>query len=162
MAGIVLTDASPLIALARVDGLHWLRGLFETIWMPPQVRDEVLSNRGFASEKLIADALAAGWLAVAQSVPVLPDLPELDEGESACIRLALAHAEPALLLIDERAGRAVATELGIRVAGTAAVVGMAKVRGLIPSARDVFSRMHASDFRISAQVINTVLQRVGE
>ena len=66
------------------------------------------------------------------------------------------------MLIDERAGRAVAAEFGIRVAGTAAVVGMAKVRGMIPSARNVFSRMHASDFRISAQVINTVLQRVGE
>ena len=162
MARIVLTDASPLIALARVDGLDWLRRLFGTVLMPPQVRNEVLSNRGLAGEKPIAQALDSGWLTVAQPVPALPELPDLDEGESACIRLALAHGEPALLLIDERAGRAVAAEFGIRVAGTAAVVGMAKTRGLIPSARDVFSRMHASDFRISAQVINTILQRVGE
>jgi predicted nucleic acid-binding protein len=39
---------------------------------------------------------------------------------------------------------------------------MAKSRGLIPSAKQVFERLHASDFRISAEVIRTVLQRVGE
>jgi len=39
---------------------------------------------------------------------------------------------------------------------------MAKTRGLIVSARDVFARLHRSDFRISVQVIETVLRRVGE
>jgi hypothetical protein len=33
---------------------------------------------------------------------------------------------------------------------------------LIGSARERFSRLHRSDFRISAQVIETVLKRVGE
>jgi predicted nucleic acid-binding protein len=42
------------------------------------------------------------------------------------------------------------------------VIGMAKSRGLIASARDVFTRLHASDFRVSAQVIEAVLKRVGE
>jgi predicted nucleic acid-binding protein len=64
--------------------------------------------------------------------------------------------------MDERAGRALAQEHGLRVAGTAAVIGMAKTRGLIVSARDVFARLHASDFRISKAVVETVLRRVGE
>jgi predicted nucleic acid-binding protein len=67
-----------------------------------------------------------------------------------------------LLLMDERAGRTLAVEHGLRVAGTAAVIGMAKSRGLIPSAKQVFEQLHVSDFRISAEVIRTVLQRVGE
>ena len=53
-------------------------------------------------------------------------------------------------------------ERGLAVAGTAAVIGMAKTRGLIGSARDAFARLHGSDFRISTQVIETVLRRVGE
>jgi predicted nucleic acid-binding protein len=67
-----------------------------------------------------------------------------------------------LVLMDERAGRAVAVEQGLKVAGTAAVIGMAKRRGLIANAREVFARLHASDFRISAEVIKTVLRAVGE
>jgi predicted nucleic acid-binding protein len=43
------------------------------------------------------------------------------------------------LLIDERAGRAVAATFDIKVAGTAAVIGMARQRRLIDSARAVFA-----------------------
>ena len=162
MAGRVLTDASPLIGLAYVGGLSWLRALFGEVWMPPEVSAEVLGDRGFAGEQAIAEAIAAGWLHISEAAPATPELPDLDEGEAACIRMALAWNEPALLLMDERAGRAVAEENGLRVAGTAAVIGMARLRGLIPSAREVFARLHQSDFRISAEVIKTVLERVGE
>jgi len=162
MAGLVLTDASPLIGLARVDGLVWLRSLFGTVWMPDEVRSEVLPGRGFAEEAAIAAANAAGWLRVFSPTPERPPLPDLDEGEAACIRIALGHSGSALLLIDERAGRALAVELGLRVAGTASVIGMAKARGLIDSARSVFARLHESDFRISVPVIEAVLRRVGE
>jgi len=162
MARLVLTDASPLIGLARVEGLPWLRALFGEVSMPVEVRDEVLASQGFADAVAIAAAIDSGWLTVCAPAPDVPELPELDEGEAACIRIALSHGGQALLLMDERAGRAVAAEHGLRVAGTAAVIGMAKSRGLIVSAREVFSRLHASDFRISAQVIETVLGRVGE
>ena len=166
MAGVVITDASPLIGLARIDGLLWLKSLFGDVWMPPEVRAEVISsgltNQKFVGEAAILNAEQQGWLRVAQPALASPELPDLDEGEAACIRIALAQPAPTLLLMDERAGRAVASELGLRVAGTAAVIGMAKSRGLIPSARDAFARLHASDFRISGEVIATILLRVGE
>lgn len=163
MARVVLSDASPLIGLARVGGLTWVGTLFGMVWMPDEVRREVLVGSGAADEQAIEAAEAAGILRVwPAALPDEPDLPDLDEGEAACIRIALAQKGSALLLMDERAGRAVATERGLAVAGTAAVIGMAKSRGLIPSAREVFSRLHASDFRISAPVIETILRRVGE
>lgn len=162
MAGIVLTDASPLIGLARVDGLNWLGSLFGVVWMPTQVRSAVMAGSGPDVESLEAAEMAGILRIWPSSSPSHPDLPDLDEGESACIRIGLAHADGALILMDERAGRALAQEYGLRVAGTAAVIGMAKSRGLIPSARAVFTRLHASDFRISASVIGTILHRVGE
>lgn len=163
MARLVLIDASPLIGLTRVDGLGWLRPLFGEVYMPAEVRDEVLAGSGAADAPSIRAAEAAGILRVwPKPSPAQPDLPDLDEGESACIRIGLAHDGPALLLMDERAGRAVAQEHGLHVAGTAGVIGMARSRGWIPSARAAFARLHASDFRISASVIETVLRRVGE
>jgi predicted nucleic acid-binding protein len=161
MARLVLTDASPLIGLSLVDGIPWLRTLFGTVTIPEEVLHEVV-GRHFRGEAAIADAVTAGWLLPMGPAAVDPALPDLDEGEAACIRLALAANVPALLLMDERAGRAVAQEFGLQVAGTAALIGMAKQRGLVTAAKPVMERLHRSDFRIAAEVIRTVLQRVGE
>ena len=162
MAAIVIADASPLIALARVDGLGWLRALFNEVLVTDAVLSEVLTGGYAASEARINQAITAGWLRAVQSQTNTPPLPDLDEGEAASIRLALELGGKSLLLIDERAGRAVAQELGLEVAGTAAVIGLAKQKGLIASARSVFEELHASDFRIAAAVIQTVLERCGE
>ncbi len=166
MARIVLTDASPLIGLARVNGLAWLAPLFGTVWMPPEVRAEVLSGTGLPDEAAIATALKNGALREwRRPVAAKLALPDLDEGEAACIRIACARAargDAPLLLMDERAGRAVAVEHGLKVAGTAAVIGMAKQAGLIGSAKAALTLLHNSNFRISPEVIRTVLARAGE
>jgi len=162
MAGRVLSDASPLIGLGYVDGLHWLQQLFGAVWIPQEVNAELINGQGFAGEAALLQAQSDGWLRLAGPTPSTPMLPDLDEGETACIRTALADEQPALLLMDERAGRAVAMAKGLKVAGTAAVIGMAKQRGLIALAKPVFERLHRSDFRISAEVIAVVLRRVGE
>jgi predicted nucleic acid-binding protein len=140
MARIVLSDASPLIGLAVVSGLSWLEPLFGQVWVPPSVLREVLPEsaerrqQGTATswrdEPDLRQALTQGWLREwKRRIPDL-DLPDLYAGESECIRIASAHTRAkgneALLIMDERAGRAVATEQGLRVAGSAAVIGMAK------------------------------------
>ena len=162
MAAIVIADASPLIALARVNGLGWLQQLFSEVVISGVVLSEVLTGRYAETESRIQQALAAGWLRVVADDRAEPLLPDLDEGEAASIRLALSCEEPVLLLIDERAGRAVAREFGLTVAGTAAVIGLARQRGLIASAREVFTALHASGFRIAPAVIQAVLDRCGE
>ena len=114
MAAIVIADASPLIALARVNGLGWLEALFGQVLVTEEVMAEVLSGYP-AREEPIQAAICSGWLravAVDSSEPALPDL---DEGEAASIRLALVSGPQTLLLIDERAGRAVAEAFGIRM-----------------------------------------------
>jgi predicted nucleic acid-binding protein len=162
MARLVLSDASPLVALSRLDGLVWLHALFGTVAMPRTVHDEVLACGAWPGQEGLREAVAANWLRLIDDGPPEPALPDLDEGEAACIRCALRHGGPALILMDERAGRAVAREQGLQVAGTAAVIGMAKQRGLIASAREMFADLLRSDFRLSPEVIRAVLQRVGE
>lgn len=147
MAAVVIADASPLIALARVGGITWLQQLFGEVLVTPEVLQDVLTGQFAASEQPIHEALHASWLRCESNDANNPALPDLDEGEAASIRVALDSSEQALLLIDERAGRAVATELGLRVADTAAVIGTAKQQVLTRSAR---------------AVIQAVLDRCGE
>lgn len=89
MAGYVLSDASPLIALSQVGGLVWLQRLFGTVYVPPEVLAEVASGRGFAGEAEVLNAVDAGWLKETEVAPLAPELPDLDEGETACIRLGI-------------------------------------------------------------------------
>lgn len=162
---VVIADASPLIGLARVGGLAWLPTLFGPVSVTPTVLREVLPGLGLADEAPIQSALEAGWLvpwhkAIAHTEQTLSDL---DEGEAESISLALQlRPAPSLLLIDERAGRAAAQQLGLAIAGTAAVIGLAKKRSLIHAAKPCFATLHASDFRIAASVIQTVLRSVDE
>ncbi len=165
---IVLSDASPLIGLAIVGGLEWLPVLFGEVWVPESVAREVLPGvdaRGEAEIKAAIKQKAVRVWRRAIRTPAVA-LPDLDEGETDCIRIALsivgAGSGAALILMDERAGRAVARERSINVAGTAAIIGLARKRGLIDSAKARFERLHNSDFRISAAVIHAVLRDVGE
>lgn len=162
MARIVVIDSSPLIGLAIVDGLKWLPELFDAVFLPESVKQEVLPGKAARGEEAIAHAIALDWLQVwPEPIEPLLDI-DLDIGETDCINLGLSHADEVLLIMDERAGRAVAKEKGLRVIGTAAIIGMAKKQGLITSAREVFGVLHTSDFRISAAVINQVLVSVNE
>ena len=162
MARIVVIDSSPLIGLAIVDGLKWLPKLFDVVFLPESVKQEVLPGKAARGEEAIAHAIAAGWLKIWPE-PIESQLDiDLDMGETDCINLGLRNAEEVLLIMDERAGRAVAKEKGLRVIGTAAIIGIAKKQGLISSAREAFEVLHSSDFRISATVINQVLVSVNE
>ena len=79
MAAIVIADASPLIALARVGlpgrgGLGWLQELFGQMLVSEKVMAELLSGSYPAKEAPIKAAIAAGWLravAVNSSAPAL-------------------------------------------------------------------------------------------
>jgi predicted nucleic acid-binding protein len=162
MARIVVIDSSPLIGLAIVDGLALLPKLFDVVFLPESVKQEVLPGKAARGEQAIAQAIAGGWLKVWPETIAPQSEIDLDVGETDCINLGLSHVDGVLMIMDERAGRAAAKEKGLRVIGTAAIIGLAKNQGLIPSARVVFEVLHASDFRISAAVINQVLVSVNE
>ncbi|WP_255004278.1 DUF3368 domain-containing protein [Cyanobium sp. HWJ4-Hawea] len=136
--------------------------MFTEVLVTDVVIGEVLTGDFTETEMRIQAAIMDGWLKPVVVSGTEPELPDLDEGEAASIRLVLSMGLEALLLIDERAGRAVAQALGLQVAGTAAVIGLAQQKGLIRSAQAIFAELSTSDFRISPEVIETVLDRCGE
>jgi predicted nucleic acid-binding protein len=163
---LVLSDAAPLICLAQVDGLPWLNTLFGRIHITEAVREEVLTGLGKPGEDALAQAIKRRLLRVHPEWDwPEPQFPSLGKGEASCIRAAanlLKRGRDCLLLIDDREARRVASSLTIPVTGTAAVVGTAKQRGLIDSARTVFEQLGQSGFRISQAIVDAILESVGE
>jgi predicted nucleic acid-binding protein len=165
MKRIVIADASALIALAKIEYLFILQGLFGEVWLAPTVLAELRLAEFAASGSALQVALDAAWLRVNPEPTANTTLTGLDAGETESILQTLhaqSQGDAVLLIIDEQTGRAAAKELGLSIAGTAAVIGMAKQRGLVPSAWLVFEALLKTDFRISADIIRQVLANVGE
>ncbi len=158
MARLVLSDTSHLIALSRVGGLGWARTLFGTIEITAAVWRE-LGVREQAEEAILR-AVEQDWLVIREqrSEPDAP--PHLGPGEWSSICAAVRHDGPVLLLMDDRLARREAQRRGLALAGTAALVGMAKRRGLVDSAQEVFEQLLRSGFRISPGIVSAVLESV--
>ncbi|MDZ7855901.1 DUF3368 domain-containing protein [Sphaerotilus sp.] len=160
---VVIADAGPLIALSRVGQLPLLRGLFGAVETTEQIRAEVLDGGAFPGQGDIAAALQAGWLRchAIDLAPWQPRLPGVDDGEASALLLAAIHPA-ALLIMDDRAGRAEARMRGFTVMGVAAVVGLAKLQGLVPLAGPILAGMRSNGYFIGNDVVASVLARVGE
>lgn len=165
---VVIADAGPLIAFSRVGALHVLPSLFGEVWITDAVREEVCTAGVFPGQDAILAALSAGSL---RSVAVdashwHPRFAGVDPGEASAIALAeslmLTSGTRALLIVDDRLGRLEACARGVPIIGTAAVVGLAKTRGLIPRADDVLRAMQAKGYFLGNAVVRAILDRVGE
>ena len=168
---VVIADASPLVALSLIDRLHWLPELFGTVHVVQSVMHEVLTDRFAQSEQNIRKAVANGWLEIVEHVPQvaldvlsseLASWMELDAGEAQSIAYAKGLQHNALLLIDERAGRLVCSELGLATVGTAGIVRLAKEHQLIPLVKPELARLHEAGFWLTPAVTTSVLKRAGE
>ena len=97
--------------------------------------------RGKARCEATGEALAAGWLTIANpgvEGSYQPLNPGVEAGECNTIALALllqAAAEKILVIVDDRCGRAEARSQGVAIIGTAAALVLAKEWNLIPLGR---------------------------
>ncbi|MEM7510377.1 MAG: DUF3368 domain-containing protein [Bacteroidota bacterium] len=148
---IIITDASPLIALIKINKLEILDQLFDKILITDVVRDEVRSN-------------LPEWIKVSSNYNLeqkkLLEL-ELDPGEASAISLALGMPN-SLLIIDEKKGRKVAKRLGLKIIGTIGVVVKAKQQGVIPTAKEVLEDLEKSGLWISQELKEDILDLLEE
>jgi predicted nucleic acid-binding protein len=159
---IVVSDTSPLRALAHLDLTLLLGLLFDRVLIPPAVSDEL----GRAGVRLNAPSeQLPGWLEVrspSDSVRVAELRRELDIGESEAISLALEIGSTELL-IDEHDGRQVARRFGLEPVGVIGVLIRAKARGHVPVVVPLLDRLQNElNFFISAALRSEAQRLAGE
>ena len=161
MAKSVVADAGPLIAFGRIGKLDLLPQVLGEILVPNAVVAECLADPEKPGARAIREALRARLLIKTHNpFPVHPQFPVLDPGESAAIRLALKLS--ASVLIDEKAGRSIATKLGLSVIGSAGVLLAAKKRGLIQFVRPILDAFSTNGYHFSDDLIRAIVLRAGE
>jgi len=96
MARIVIADAEPLIALARMGHLALLNKLFGSVSMTSVVVAEVLQGGDFPDTALLSEAFTQSWIqrvnvdsaAQLSQVHRLMNLYQIDPGEASSMVLA--------------------------------------------------------------------------
>ena len=100
------------------------------------------------------------WLTiVADPRPALAETESLDPGEASVITLAWQQRDSSLLIIDEKQGRRVSLELGIRITGTAGVLTDAASEGFVDF-EATFQRLARTKFRLKSSVIDALRKRL--
>jgi hypothetical protein len=154
---IVVSDTSPIRALAHLDLLDSLPALFGEVWVPPAV----------AGELAAASVALPGEPAFRVRAPGNANLvrrlrTNLDPGESEAIALAV-EVDADLILIDEARGRAVAESLGLEPRGALGILVRAKAAGIVPAVAPLIVRLRAElNFRLSDDLVAGVLALAGE
>lgn len=159
---VTVSDATPLIALAKIGQLSSLTAVFGKVYIPEAVYAEVVtlgSRRPGAEEIRSAD-----WIevqAVSGRTGVRNLLTWLDLGEAEALALA-QELEAAWLLVDESKARAVAQGLGLNIIGTVGLLLVFKQMGLVDAVRPLLDQLRSQRFRLSDTVYQAVLKRAGE
>jgi len=161
---IIVSNTGPLIGLAKIQQLDLLGRLAAEVYIPPQVRIELLARSG-PETALIAAALKE---AIQVKVPAVLDaaaetmLRRLDEGERQAIALARSFPAPVLLLLDDRAGRTAAQKLGQPLTGLAGLLLLAKRQGLVAAVAPLLGTLRNLGYWVSDEVVAVVKNLAGE
>lgn len=159
---MIISDATPLIGLTKIDGIVWLKRLFGEIWIPQAVYHEVVvAGSGKVGSEEIAQAAWIRTVSVNDREKVAYLLTQLDIGEAEAIVLA-QERNADWLLMDEIRGRTIAQGLGLKVIGTVGILLLAKDEGLIAEVRPLLDALTAQRFRISEFVYRQALRQAGE
>jgi predicted nucleic acid-binding protein len=153
VTGVVVADASPLIAFQQIGRLPLLEALFTTLLVPPAVAQEV--NRSVPRQSWIVER------PLLQPVAPLVMQARLGAGEREAISLAI-EVQADALIVDEKAARRLAASVPLHVIGSLGLLLAARRKRLIPAVRPEIEALLTKNFWISPQLIERALADIGE
>ncbi|MGQ9469451.1 MAG: DUF3368 domain-containing protein [Nitrososphaerales archaeon] len=115
----VVSNATPLIYLAKIRRIDLLRKVFGEVFIPEEVKVEVVDKGKLLDERdayVVEKAIRDGWLKVVQVERVKTSI-ELVPGEVAALSLAKSHGIREVL-VDEISARAAARLMELTPRGT--------------------------------------------
>jgi predicted nucleic acid-binding protein len=162
---LVVSDTSPISNLAVIGQLRLLRERYGRVVIPPKVLEELNRLSHPEGSQEIENALSDGWLVV-EPLPDETWLRKLEErvdpGEAAAICLA-ESIQADKLLVDDRQGRELARERGIKVAGLLGELVHAKLQGRLTSVLSEMTKLQTeARFFIRDDIRAFILAQAGE
>ena len=160
MSKIVIADAGPLIAFARLHQLGLLPQLFGRVFVTDVVFAECAGREDFPESPLIRAAVNKKQLELRTAPDFSAYAQKIDAGEASAIELAIEYG--CGVLMDDKAGRKMATNAAVPVIGTVGVLVLAKRKRLIPLVMPMLVALATSGYFLSEEIIAAALAASGE
>ena len=153
----MICNSTPIICLAKIGGLELLRRLFTIVTIPEAVKEELLVE-GKVGQTVIAEAIKAGWLRIAN--PKKNIELGLGKGENSAINLVKETGDK--LIIDDALAIKAAKTLNLEVTRTTTVVFMAVEKKIISKkqAISIVDKLISGGYYISPKYITAILTRL--
>ena len=161
---IVVSNTTPIIALAKINKLEILEYLFGRIYISEGVYKELISNKKFIFE--IEQITKSSFIITKEvknrlAVELVQKMHGLNIGESESIIL-FKELGGDLLIMDEKKGRKVASSLDIKLTGTLGILLKAKQEGIIIELKPILEKLIESNIRISHELYKEILKSANE
>jgi predicted nucleic acid-binding protein len=156
-----VVNASPLIVLANIDRIAFLRSLSTDLVVPGAVADEIRAGSKRDTAQHWLEIQGHGHIRPVDRIDSTVSAWDLGAGESQVLTWTRQNPEYEAIL-DDRAARDCAITLGIQVRGTLGVVLLAKREGLIPFVQPVFDELLDVGLHIAPDVLARALKLAGE
>ncbi len=153
---------SPLIYLYRVRALDWLPKLFEEVWMPTVVLEDMLEARFIGYD--VPSPFDLPWVQYEDpelTVPAAWMSLDLSSGEVAAMSLAFENRD-CIVLLDDPLARHAAKNVGIQYWGTIKILLEAKARGLTEKIAPYVDTLARSSLLLSDENRRRILALAGE
>ena len=151
---MIVSDSTTLIILFDLHRLELLSNLFEKVFIPKAVYDEISAKK----EITLPASMEVKAVHPCDKLDTLKML--LDDGESEAIALALSLKMP--LIIDEKKGRKIALQEGIKIIGLLGVVylNIKKAFLTVEDAQAFLEEARSHGYRISQHLIDTMFEHL--
>jgi predicted nucleic acid-binding protein len=156
-----ISNTSPLLYLYRIGAIDWLPKLFDQVWAPEAVKNELLAGRSKGYDVPNPDDYP--WLNVVnpKSRPSEWLALDLGVGEIAAMALALENRDR-IVLLDDMLARRTAQVAGLQVWGTLKVLLEAKSHGLVDQIEPYVTKLSEAGMWVSSEVKQRILRLAGE
>jgi uncharacterized protein len=158
----VVSNASPLITLARIGHLDALHKLYETVHIPTEVYDEVvIVGAGMPGAAAVSKADWFNVTPVQDAAGLAKAIVKtgLGRGEVSAIYLAKELVAD-LTLMDERKSRSLALEEGLSVASCVGILEEVYRRGEIKDLRQIYEEL-LRHIRVDLRTLKASLRKLG-
>ncbi|SRR5690606_36173568 len=151
-----ISNTSPLLYLYRIETLDWLPELFDDIWVPSAVLEELHAGRRRGYD--VPNPETYSWIKIVEPKQTPSEWLTLDlgAGELAAMALALENPER-IVILDDRLARRTARAAGLKVWGTLKVLLEAKSVDLVDSVEPLLDRLIDAGMWLSDEIRYRIL-----